>query len=185
MEFIHTDIETTEVDIKLEKDDFTKTENIIDAEEFKSDLPIDLVNNKNRGINFKVEDDNYCDIFNDYDDSDIDYEPKKKKSKTMDSFKRNKTKKKRVTRSSSRKQLSIKNEMIDISEKITTKKKLFTSNQVKLKERILKLLQSGEFQDLGDNVTMNEELFLKMFEKCDKSGLYSMLLVKPGKCNAK
>lgn len=181
MEFTHTDIEPYEIVIKLEKCADAKTETTVDSES-KLDLQNDLPSyeKNDQELSLKVESENvYCEdgIFNDFDDDDDNYEPEKKKTKTK------KTKLKRITRSNSKSHLEDK--LIvkaddDISEKITAKRKQFSKNQTKLKDRILKLLKSGEFQDLGANVTMNEEIFLKMFEKCEKSGLRSMLPLKPG-----
>lgn len=201
MEFTHSDIESTEVIIKLETvDTNAKIENsTIVAEEIKFDLQSNVFQNNDShsvGLGLKIEQDSYyckVDVFNnDFDDNDDDYEPGKRTTSKSKNIKSNKIRKKnkpeRKTRSMLKYRdidedvLSVKEELnLDVREKIKAKRKKVFKNQTKLKDRILELLERGEFKDLGENVTMGRELFLKMFEKYPKSGLRSTMSLKPGK----
>lgn len=66
-----------------------------------------------------------------------------------------------------------------VNDKLVKARQKFLKNKAKLKDRILEILDSGQFDDLGDNVKMTKEIFIKIFNRYDKCDV-RMLTLKPG-----
>lgn len=70
-------------------------------------------------------------------------------------------------------------EKCGFDDKVVKARQKFLQNKAKLKERILEILESGQYDDLGDNIKMNKEIFIKIFNRYDKCDM-RMLTIKPG-----
>lgn len=176
----------------LQKNEFLENiEEVLQKNEFKADLS--RLPEDDLPLSDLKEENCFNFIESDYeDDNDVSYTGSTKKlSKPRTKVTKAHKVKPRAKRRVKVKLTDIKYEEVDdlsladliqkcgADDKVVKARQKFLNNKAKLKDRILAILDSGQFNDLGDNIKMTKEIFVKIFNKYDKCDI-RMLTIKPG-----